>query len=109
MEPSDLKNEVAQHHGPASHEHHTSPEALTGQVSPYYCPQCKSNRVRFQVISKYSQPVHKDPRTGEISERVAEPHLVTKEGRPDVDVRCEVCNYTAGESIFTAAARNSPI
>ena len=78
-------------------------------MEPYYCPQCKSNRVRFQVISKFSQPVHKDPRSGDIREKVSEPHLMTRDGQPDVDVRCEVCNYTALESIFTAAARNNPI
>ena len=87
----------------------SSAGGVTGQTTPYYCPQCKSNRVRFQVISKYAQPLHKDARTGEVREKVAEPHLVVKDGQPDVDVYCEVCHYTAAESIFTAAARNNPL
>ena len=87
----------------------TTQTTVTGQAAPYFCPQCRSNRVRFQVINKFSQPVHMDPRTGEIKERIGEPHLVTKDGAPEVEVHCEVCSYTAGETLFTAAARNNPL
>ena len=53
------------------------------QDVPYFCPNCRSNRVKFSFIRQVSQDVMKDAISGEITEQ-------SEEGLLDelVQVRC---------------------
>lgn len=76
---------------------------------PYLCPACQSNRTRFSLIYHYTHEVHKDPRTGAITYAADEIEPLRRAGRPQVDVRCGICNFQGYEGVFVKAAqRNAP-
>lgn len=72
-------------------------------VQPYYCPNCRSNRVKFSFIRQSSQDIIKDAVTGEITEQ-----LSTVELDQPLQVRCRVCQYTGDEMRFVKQAEREP-
>ncbi|MCZ8512386.1 hypothetical protein O9H85_08060 [Paenibacillus filicis] len=74
------------------------------QEKPYYCPNCRSNRVKFSIISSYSQRFLKDALSGTIQE-LSEP-LQLEDQEPTI--QCLVCSYTANEMRFIKQAEREP-
>ncbi len=72
---------------------------------PYLCPVCKGNRTRFELIFKMAQEVHKDPTSGITQFQSDELTTLThRDGRLDLDVRCDKCGYVGTEKSFVKAA-----
>lgn len=71
----------------------------------YCCPNCKTNKTRFNLIEQVAHPVKKNPQTGEIieeySNETAEPfHLLYK--GPQYRVQCAACGLVEDENTFMA-------
>jgi len=74
------------------------------QDKPYFCPNCRSNRIKFSVISSYSQRFLKDAFSGEIRE-VNDPTVI-EEAEPTIE--CLVCNFAGNELRFIKQAEREP-
>lgn len=74
------------------------------QDKPYFCPNCRSNRVKFSVINSYSQRFVKDAITGTVNE-MSEPTAL-EQGEPNI--QCLVCNFTGNELRFIKQAEREP-
>jgi len=74
------------------------------QEKPYFCPNCRSNRVKFSIISSFSQRFMKDAVTGSIHE-VNEPQQI-QDSEPTI--QCLVCNFTGNELRFVKQAEREP-
>jgi hypothetical protein len=75
---------------------------------PYLCPSCGTNRTRFNLIEQVVYPVKKDPRTGEITERIGldDPLQIPYTGEL-LRVQCGVCGLVEPEERFVKMAQNS--
>ncbi|GIP36795.1 hypothetical protein J31TS4_00750 [Paenibacillus sp. J31TS4] len=71
---------------------------------PYYCPNCRSNRVKFSLISRTSQSFDKDAVTGSILE-TDEP-VAMQAAEPDIE--CRVCGFVGNEQRFVRQAEREP-
>lgn len=68
---------------------------------PYLCPICRTNRSRFALIYKLAHEVQLDPKSGaSVYEAKELETMLRADGRPDIDVRCLECDYTAAETTF---------
>lgn len=67
---------------------------------PYFCPNCRSNRVKFNMIQKTSQSMMKDAMTGDIVE-IEEP-MIVEEAEPIIE--CRVCSFNGNEMRFIKQA-----
>ncbi|WP_018665175.1 hypothetical protein [Heyndrickxia acidiproducens] len=70
---------------------------------PYCCPNCKTNRTRFNIIRQMPQAVKMDPRTGEVVDVLAdaEPNPLHLAYRgPEYRVQCAVCGLIEDERTF---------
>lgn len=74
------------------------------QNKPYYCPNCRSNRVRFSVISSYSQRFLKDAVSGEIQE-LNDPQQLESD---EPVIQCLVCQFAGNEMRFIKQAEREP-
>lgn len=74
------------------------------QVKPYFCPNCRSNRVKFNMVTTYSQSFMKDAITGAVS--VREDPLPIAEAEPNI--QCRVCGFTGNELRFVKQAEREP-
>jgi len=73
---------------------------------PFLCPICKRNRSDFIFVYKLKQEVKKDPGTGAFVFVADELELALRgDRRPDVDVICRACGYTAGQTAFARSAK----
>lgn len=75
--------------------------------SPYHCPNCKTNKTRFNIIEQHPRIVKLDAHTGDvISEHTPdniEPfHMVYK--GPSMKVQCGVCGLLEDENMFVKYA-----
>ena len=72
-------------------------------TAPYRCPNCKTNKSRFNLIKQVPQSVKMDPNTGSIIEEFAEEQLspfhMAYKG-PDLRVQCAACGLIEDEKTF---------
>ena len=74
------------------------------QDKPYFCPNCRSNRVKFSLITSYRQRIIKDAFTGAITD-LQEPQELTA---ADPDIQCLVCDFVGNEMRFIKQAEREP-
>ncbi|WP_209122212.1 DNA alkylation repair protein [Alkalihalobacillus sp. BA299] len=72
-------------------------------AEPYLCPNCKTNRSRFNRIEQQAQAVKLNPQTGEIIEQYTneqlEPFHLPYRG-PSLKVQCGTCGLIEDERMF---------
>ncbi|MEW9502525.1 DNA alkylation repair protein [Jeotgalibacillus marinus] len=70
---------------------------------PYCCPNCKTNRTRFNMIKQEPLPIKIDPQSGEIIEEYKNDQLspihMSYKG-PDYRVQCAACGLIEDERTF---------
>lgn len=70
---------------------------------PYCCPNCKTNRTRFNIIQQVPQAVKMDPKTGEIIEQYgneASDLFHISFSYSEYRVQCGACGLVEDETTF---------
>lgn len=72
-------------------------------TTPYRCPNCRTNKSRFNLIKQVPQSVKLDPHTGNVIEEYSEedlsPFHMSYKG-PDLKVQCGACGLIEDEKTF---------
>ncbi|WP_417900147.1 DNA alkylation repair protein [Bacillus haimaensis] len=76
-------------------------------TSPYLCPNCKTNRSRFNIIEQVPKSVKLDPHSGEVlnefsSDTLDAFHIPYK--GPSYKVQCATCGLIEEERSFIKRA-----
>ncbi|NBI29556.1 hypothetical protein [Chengkuizengella marina] len=74
------------------------------EEKPYFCPNCRANRIKFNLIASTSLQMLKNAYSGQIVEQ-EEPTLI-EESEPMI--QCRVCNYSGNEMRFIKQAEREP-
>lgn len=72
-------------------------------MTSYCCPNCKTNRTRFNIIEQKVYPVKLDPHTGEVVEQyesILNNPLHLPYNGPEKRVQCAVCGLIEDEKMF---------
>jgi rubredoxin len=76
--------------------------------TPYLCPNCKTNRSRFNIIEQHVKSVKLNPQTGDLIEEIEQasldPFHVSYKG-PQYKVQCGVCGLIEDELSFIKRAQ----
>jgi rubredoxin len=76
--------------------------------TPYLCPNCKTNRSRFNIIEQHVKSVKLNPQTGDLVEEIdqasLDPFHVAYQG-PQYKVQCGVCGLIEDELSFIKRAQ----
>ncbi|MBA9027685.1 MULTISPECIES: hypothetical protein [Bacillaceae] len=71
----------------------------------YRCPNCRTNKSRFNLIQQVATSVKKDPQSGEVVQEYSsdnlEPFHLPYRG-PEVRVQCASCGLIEDEKTFAA-------
>ncbi|TCP31590.1 hypothetical protein EV207_10280 [Scopulibacillus darangshiensis] len=74
---------------------------------PYLCPNCKTNKTRFNIIEQVPNAVKKDPDSGEVTEEFSmadlDPFHLPYKG-PERKVQCGACGLIEDERNFIKRA-----
>lgn len=79
--------------------------------NPYLCPNCKTNRSRFNLIQQLPSSVKLDPGTGIIMEEFTDNNLEAfhlSYNGPDKKVQCASCGLIEDETTFVKFAEHNP-
>ncbi|NWO13124.1 DNA alkylation repair protein [Virgibacillus sp.] len=76
--------------------------------APYCCPNCKTNKTRFNKIDQVANPMKMDAQTGEIVEtyetnQVETFHIMYK--GPKFKIQCAACGVIEDETTFIQYAQ----
>lgn len=76
----------------------------------YRCPNCRTNKSRFNLIQQVATSVKKDPQSGEVVQEFSsdnlEPFHLPYRG-PEVRVQCAACGLIEEEKTFAAFGERS--
>lgn len=71
--------------------------------TPYRCPNCKTNRTRFNMITQVPQAVKLNPQSGDVVEQYSsdqlEPFHLPYKG-PELKIQCAACGLVEDEKTF---------
>jgi hypothetical protein len=77
---------------------------------PYRCPNCKTNRTRFNMILQQPEAVKLDPKTGDIIESYTnstpDPFHILYKG-PEYRIQCATCGLIEEEKTFLKFGENN--
>ena len=60
----------------------------------------------FHIVYKLMQEIHQDPDTGRVTYLSDELETMTKgDGQPDLEIRCQQCEYVGKEAVFIRQAQ----
>lgn len=79
-------------------------------AGPYLCPNCGTNRSRFNIIEQIPKSVKMDSQTGEVIQEYTSESLDafhTPYRGPAYKVQCGVCGLIEDERRFESFAKNS--
>ncbi len=74
------------------------------QENPYFCPNCRSNRIKFNVISNFSRSILKDAVSGAVVEESEAQQMAQSEP----EIQCRVCGFIGNEMRFVRQAEREP-
>ncbi|MGG1551123.1 MULTISPECIES: hypothetical protein [Paenibacillus] len=74
------------------------------QEKPYFCPNCRSNRIKFNVITSYAQSFLKDAHSGMIME-FTDPNMIAEQ---EPIIQCLICSFSGNEMRFIKQAEREP-
>ena len=76
--------------------------------TPYLCPNCKSNRTRFNIIEQHVKSVKLDPqqKVEELEQSSLDPFHISYKG-PQYKIQCGICGSIEDELSFVKRAQLS--